>query len=168
MKIVIIGSGGQLGSDCCNILSSENETIGCDLPRVDISSRASVDDYLNETQPDVIVNCAAYNAVDKAEQNFHNALWVNALGPRNLAVAAERTRHIRLGTGVVSLPYHHPFMVAQRIVQLDHLTRGRVMLARTPSSPTSSRSTVIRWRVFTVPLYSRSMRASVTPPTEIG
>ncbi len=41
-------------------------------------------------------------------------------------MAAERTRHIRLGTGVVSLPYHHPLMVADRIVLLDHLTRGRI------------------------------------------
>src|SRR5437763_5021090 len=38
-----------------------------------------------------------------------------------LATAAERTRHIRLGTGAVSLPYHHPLMVAERIVLLDHL-----------------------------------------------
>src|SRR3954468_2480711 len=45
-----------------------------------------------------------------------------------IAAAAERTKHIRLGTGVVSLPYHHPFMVAERFVQLDHMTRGRVML----------------------------------------
>src|SRR5437868_60944 len=44
-----------------------------------------------------------------------------------IAAAAERTRRIRLGTGVVSLPYHHPFMVAQRLVLLDHLTKGRVM-----------------------------------------
>ncbi|MFG3529622.1 LLM class flavin-dependent oxidoreductase [Streptomyces sp. NPDC047917] len=45
-----------------------------------------------------------------------------------LAAAAERTKHIRLGTGVTSLPYHHPYMVASRIVQLDHMTRGRVIL----------------------------------------
>ncbi len=51
-----------------------------------------------------------------------------------IATAAERTRHIRFGTGVVSLPYHHPFMVAQRLVQLDHLTRGRVMLGCGPGS----------------------------------
>lgn len=51
-----------------------------------------------------------------------------------IAAAAERTTHIRLGTGVVSLPYHHPFMVAQRIVQLDHMTRGRVMLGVGPGA----------------------------------
>jgi limonene 1,2-monooxygenase len=49
-----------------------------------------------------------------------------------LAVLAERTRHIRLGTGVVSAPYHNPFHVASRAVLLDHLTRGRVMLGLGP------------------------------------
>lgn len=42
--------------------------------------------------------------------------------------AAERTRHIKLGLGVVTLPYHNPFMVAERITMLDHLTRGRVLV----------------------------------------
>jgi len=51
-----------------------------------------------------------------------------------IAAAAERTRHIRLGTGVVSLPYHNPFMVADRMVQLDHMTRGRAMLGVGPGS----------------------------------
>jgi limonene 1,2-monooxygenase len=49
-----------------------------------------------------------------------------------IAFAAERTRHIRFGTGVVSLPYHHPMMIADRIVQLDHMTRGRVMFGAGP------------------------------------
>ncbi|MEM7250246.1 MAG: LLM class flavin-dependent oxidoreductase [Pseudomonadota bacterium] len=51
-----------------------------------------------------------------------------------IAAAAERTKHIRLGTGVVSLPYHHPLMVADRILQLDHMTRGRVMLGVGPGA----------------------------------
>jgi limonene 1,2-monooxygenase len=49
-----------------------------------------------------------------------------------IAAAAERTKNIRLGTGVVSLPYHNPLMVADRIVQLDHMTRGRVMFGVGP------------------------------------
>jgi limonene 1,2-monooxygenase len=49
-----------------------------------------------------------------------------------IAAAAERTRNIRLGTGVVSLPYHHPLMVAGRMTQLDHMTRGRAMLGVGP------------------------------------
>ncbi|MFM1991209.1 MAG: limonene 1,2-monooxygenase LimB [Pseudomonadota bacterium] len=51
-----------------------------------------------------------------------------------MAVASQRTRHIRLGTGVVSVSYHNPLWVAERIVQLDHLTRGRVMLGVGPGS----------------------------------
>ena len=51
-----------------------------------------------------------------------------------IAVAAERTRRIKLGTGVVSLSYHNPLWVADRIVLLDHLTRGRVMLGVGPGS----------------------------------
>ena len=49
-----------------------------------------------------------------------------------IADVAARTRRIRLGTGVVSLPYHNPFMVAERMNQLDHMTRGRVMLGVGP------------------------------------
>jgi limonene 1,2-monooxygenase len=51
-----------------------------------------------------------------------------------IAAAAQRTRHIRLGTGVSSLPYHQPFILADRIVLLDHLTRGRVMLGVGPGA----------------------------------
>lgn len=51
-----------------------------------------------------------------------------------IAVASQRTRHIRLGTGVVSVSYHNPLWVAERIVQLDHLTRARVMLGVGPGS----------------------------------
>ncbi|MFF7564089.1 LLM class flavin-dependent oxidoreductase [Streptomyces pseudovenezuelae] len=59
----------------------------------------------------------------------HSAGWGVLPSPELfLAAAAERTRHIRLGTGVISLPYHHPYMVAARAVQLDHQTRGRFLL----------------------------------------
>ena len=51
-----------------------------------------------------------------------------------IAFAAERTRHIKLGTGVSSLPYHHPLMLADRINQLDHMTRGRVMFGVGPGA----------------------------------
>jgi limonene 1,2-monooxygenase len=51
-----------------------------------------------------------------------------------IAAAAERTKHIKLGTGVVSVGYHHPLWIAERIVLLDHLTRGRIMLGVGPGS----------------------------------
>jgi limonene 1,2-monooxygenase len=51
-----------------------------------------------------------------------------------IAAAAMRTRRIKFGTGVLSLPYHHPLMVADRMVQLDHMTEGRVMLGCGPGA----------------------------------
>jgi limonene 1,2-monooxygenase len=54
-----------------------------------------------------------------------------------IAAAAERTRNIRLGSGVNSLPYHHPLLLADRFVLLDHLTRGRAMLGCGPGQLTS-------------------------------
>ncbi|MFY9589128.1 MAG: LLM class flavin-dependent oxidoreductase [Actinomycetota bacterium] len=51
-----------------------------------------------------------------------------------IAAAAARTKHIRLGTGVSSLPYHHPLLLADRMVLLDHLTRGRAMLGVGPGA----------------------------------
>ena len=65
----------------------------------------------------------------------HSAGWETIASPELfIAAAAERTRHIKLGTGVVSLPYHHPLMVANRMVLLDHMTKGRVMLGVGPGA----------------------------------
>ena len=65
----------------------------------------------------------------------HSAGWETIASPEVfMATAAERTRSIKLGSGVVSLPYHHPYMVANRFVQLDHLTRGRVILGVGPGA----------------------------------
>src|SRR5690606_31997241 len=68
----------------------------------------------------------------------HSAGWETIADPRLIiAAAAGRTRSIRLGTGVTSLPYHHPLIVADRMVQLDHMTRGRAMLGVGPGALTS-------------------------------
>ena len=65
----------------------------------------------------------------------HSGGWETIASPELfIATSAGRTKHIRFGTGVVSLPYHHPYMVANRMVMLDHLTRGRVMLGVGPGA----------------------------------
>ncbi len=65
----------------------------------------------------------------------HSAGWEIIASPEIfIGVAADRTKRIMLGSGVTSLPYHHPFLVAQRFVQLDHMTRGRVMLGCGPGA----------------------------------
>jgi limonene 1,2-monooxygenase len=63
----------------------------------------------------------------------HSAGWELISSPELfIAVAAERTKWIRFGTGVISLPYHNPLMTANRIIQLDHHTRGRLMFGAGP------------------------------------
>lgn len=65
----------------------------------------------------------------------HSAGWETIGSPEMfLVAAAERTQRIRLGTGVISVPYHHPFNIAQRIVHLDHLSRGRAILGVGPGA----------------------------------
>ena len=73
----------------------------------------------------------------------HSTGWEIIASPELfLAAAAERTQRIKLGTGVVSLPYHHPFMVAQRMVQLDHQSRGRVIFGSGPGALPSDAHTL--------------------------
>jgi limonene 1,2-monooxygenase len=68
----------------------------------------------------------------------HSGGFENSPSPElMIAAAAQRTKRIRLGTGVISLPYHNPLMTANRIAQLDHLTRGRLMFGAGPGLLTS-------------------------------
>ena len=72
----------------------------------------------------------------------HSSGWEMIASPEMfLAAAAQHTHRIRLGTGVTSLPYHHPFNVAQRIVQLDHMTNGRAMFGSGPGALPSDAKT---------------------------
>ncbi len=65
----------------------------------------------------------------------HSTGWEVIASPEMfLAAVGENTHRIRLGTGVVSLPYHHPFNIAQRMVQLDHMTGGRVIFGTGPGA----------------------------------
>ena len=73
---------------------------------------------------------------DEAWFGEHHSCGVEPLGDPILFIAhvAQATKHIKLGTGVISLPYHNPFMVADRFVLLDHLTRGRAILGVGPGA----------------------------------
>lgn len=65
----------------------------------------------------------------------HSGGWETIASPELIIAASiPRTRRIRMGTGVTSLPYHNPFIVAQHFVQLDHMSRGRVMLGCGPGA----------------------------------
>src|SRR5947209_15960606 len=87
----------------------------------------------------------------------HSSGWEMIASPEMfLAAAGERTKRIKLGTGVVSLPYHHPFNVAQRMVQLDHMTGGRAIFGSGPGALASDAHTLgIRSEEHTSELQSR-------------
>ncbi|MDR0477555.1 MAG: dTDP-4-dehydrorhamnose reductase [Desulfobulbaceae bacterium] len=95
MKILIVGSNGQLGTDCRGILAQEHEVCGLDIPAIDIGDERSVAACIAAEKPQVIVNCAAYTAVDACEDHVEECWRANALGPKHLAMAA-RERGCRL------------------------------------------------------------------------
>jgi len=73
----------------------------------------------------------------------HSSGWEMIASPEMfLAAASQRTERIMLGTGVISLPYHHPFNVAQRMAQLDHMTKGRAMFGSGPGALPSDAHTL--------------------------
>ena len=73
----------------------------------------------------------------------HSSGWEMIGSPEMfLAAAGERSKRIKLATGVVSLPYHHPFNVAQRMVQLDHMTGGRAIFGSGPGALASDAHTL--------------------------
>lgn len=103
MKIIITGCKGQLGTEIQKQLregKSEIDSIpdklknamvaSVDLPELDISDYDMVDEYIRRQKPDVIINCAAFTNVDGCETNRDAAFKANAIGPRNLAQAAEK------------------------------------------------------------------------------
>ena len=104
MKIIVTGCRGQLGTEILKQLREGRSEIGpipekllnatvlpVDLPELDISNYRMVDEFIRRNRPDVIINCAAYTNVDGCEVNHDAAFKANALGPRNLAQAAEKT-----------------------------------------------------------------------------
>ena len=90
MRIMITGAKGQLGSDCAQVLGENHEIGVSDYEEMDITSTRAVNDALASFGPDVVVNCAAYTAVDRCETEREAAWKVNVVGPRNLASSVNR------------------------------------------------------------------------------
>jgi len=99
MTWLVIGSRGQLGTDLMDLLG--DGAVGLDVPDIDITDVDSVSDAVYDLNPDVIVNCAAYTAVDAAESDEARADMVNGLGPANIAEAASQARLIHVSTDYV-------------------------------------------------------------------
>lgn len=88
MKILITGANGQLGTDLCQVLQ-DFEVIPLTHSDIEISDMDPVKQVFNKYKPDVIINTAAYVRVDDCETEQDKAFLVNALGARNVAVAAQ-------------------------------------------------------------------------------
>jgi len=90
MKILITGSNGQLGNEIRSLAGaySHHEFIYTDVNELDITNAENVNQFFAFHNPDVVINCAAYTAVDKAETDKDAAYLVNAIAPGNLALAA--------------------------------------------------------------------------------
>ncbi len=103
MKILITGAGGQLGTDCQAVLAPEHSLITPPLDQLDFCRESSIESVLNAERPDLIINCAAYTAVDKCEKETDLCQKINAEGPRILARGAEQigARLIHISTDYV-------------------------------------------------------------------
>ncbi|MCX6701426.1 MAG: dTDP-4-dehydrorhamnose reductase, partial [Methanomicrobiales archaeon] len=91
MKVLITGANGQLGQDMhklCRLASIE--VIAAGSKTIDIANIDSIGKFVGGRKVDVIINCAAYNAVDRAEAEWKKAFLVNGLGVRNLATTAKQ------------------------------------------------------------------------------
>lgn len=90
MRVLITGSNGQLGSALVQRFAARGDDVfGYDLPEIDITDAASVRAVFEITRPDVVINCAAWTAVDAAEDQESVALLVNGVGPGVLALACD-------------------------------------------------------------------------------
>ena len=92
MKVLVLGSKGQLGTELCISLEAGSiDYVGVDKDDVNITMLDSVVNITSEVNPDIIINCAAYTQVDKCETEIDLAYAVNAIGARNAAIAAEKS-----------------------------------------------------------------------------
>jgi len=88
-KILLTGITGQVGQELQRTLTSIGEVVGVDRQAVDLTQAAQIRAQIQEIKPDVIVNAAAYTAVDKSETESELAMAINATAPTQMAIAAQ-------------------------------------------------------------------------------
>lgn len=112
MKVLLTGANGQLGHCFMDKFPIDWILLATDSQQLDITDNLAVNNFINEHRPDVIVNAAAYTAVDMAEDEQDLAYQINEIGPKNLATAAKKynAKFIHVSTdyvfdGTKNIPY---------------------------------------------------------------
>lgn len=133
MNILITGANGQLGNEM-RVLSAQHTQrtyFFTDIAELDITSREAVNQFVTDNEIDIIVNCAAYTNVDKAEIDEDMAHKINALAVENLGLSGARVIHISTDyvfSGEACVPYSETDPVAPRTAYGRTKREGEVLL----------------------------------------
>ncbi|MBU9706517.1 dTDP-4-dehydrorhamnose reductase [Paenibacillus sp. AK121] len=114
MKVLVTGASGQLGQDVVSVFQAQgHNVVGYDREQLDITDLEQAVKIVGQYQPDAVIHCAAYTAVDAAESDVDGTYQVNATGTRNMALAAEKAgaKLVYISTdyvfdGMAEQPYH--------------------------------------------------------------
>lgn len=91
MKVLVTGASGQLGQDVTRVMQEQgHHVLACDREQLDITNLEQAIEVVGQFAPEAVIHCAAYTAVDAAETDIEGAYRVNAVGTRNMALAAEQ------------------------------------------------------------------------------
>lgn len=124
MKILVTGSNGMLGQDLMPVLSEDHDAIPFPIEKLDVTRKDNAHKAILETNPDLVINCAAYTNVDGAEEERYKAFSVNGIGVQNLALACEK----------IGIPICH--------ISTDYVFDG---MKRTPYTPFDNTNPINRY-----------------------
>ena len=137
MKVLITGKNGQLGRDICRLVPVGAELFAYGHAELDIASEPDVKRIVSAVKPDIIINAAAYTAVDKAESDQDNAFAINASGAGYLAAAAQENAALLIHVstdfvfdGTKSTPYQPDDLVAPLSVYGKSKEQGEALIRK--------------------------------------
>lgn len=90
-KVLVTGAKGMLGQDFCPVLEDESyEVVETDVDTLDITNPQNIEEVFSKEEPDIVIHCAAYTNVDKAEEDIKTARLINVFGTENIAKACNK------------------------------------------------------------------------------